>query len=1043
MEEQRKFKLLKSKLEALNYKHSFSLDSLPLIEALVNDITYLNSSLSRLRMQKSDPESLRELSGRIEYLNREKIKLEEEIQRGSINSIPYDERETLNKGLIDLRRENQMLSQKLLNAQTVKKDFVDEKNKEYVDKLYSDYVYMKKQFEESEENTQKLVYDNRVLQDRIRALEGQVDALRKELDVSIDTIKGISNENRSTVEEYYSLKNALSGYESKCAEYEDENNSLRNNLQKVQQHVRSLDQQLCNLNKELGKNRNELEMNSSTKSRLSSQLESLQRQVDILQNESTQLHNLRDNDKMTILDLESKYKEIEDLYRASQEKIRSFQLENQAFSESVRDKAEELRDKVEELRDKSEELRAKDQIIKNQDKDLRDLKHYIIKYEECQEEISNLKGEIDENSIEIRKYREENNNLKYTLKCKDEDIRQLKNTLDQYNREVEILKRRLDDENSKVESLNSIIKQYSQIEEQLKASRNQYEDSIYRERQLKKDIEQFQMIVQKNEEKIRYGQIQQEALQNKLMIFEQENDKMQQNILEISANDNTKAMEISRYENQIQLNYSEIDELKRKVLEKEQMVKNLSDEIRDRQKAFIAEEDHANRLNEQVIQLKNFISSLEGTRADLMKKLENYSISDIEKDNTLKNYKEELQLLKKQLQISERNANDGLIEREKNIKIINELQYENTKKNDEITSQKSNIDILNRDINDLNYKLKSILTSEDNFKRCWRDSEIEKARVTEINLAMNLQLEDNKKTISRFQSQYQDISKQLSYRDNEIRSLEERYKALIYEKDSISNRLEENNKELRIKIEISANLQKDKDELIQKLRILSEEFDKLHRSYDFLNLDYKKLIGKSAAGENLIESLKQQEDVYVKTIKQLEEDLRDASRAAEISEFKRIEAEKTSENLLKDMHSAKNINRNLDLSQNEMQRKIMMIDNEKAYLDNKCRNYDIEISNLKSQLDYEKKKSAELESRYLANKESFRRSEIEDEKMRNLRNPSSEQLISELYKQIETYKAESIKLEMNYMKLFDEYNQKKQMFSRAEARIAELEMGRR
>lgn len=1029
MEEQRKFKLLKSKLEALNYKQSFSLDSLPIIEALVNDITYLNSSLSRLRMQKSDPESLRELSGRIEYLNREKLKLEEEIQRGSINSIPYDERETLNKGLIDLRRENQILSQKLLNAQTMKKDMIDEKNKEYVDKLFADYVYMKKQLDEREENSQKLVYDNRVLQDRIRALEGQVEALRKELDISIDTIKEISNENRSTTEEYYSLKNALSGYEAKCSDYEGENNSLRTNLQKVQQHARSLDQQLCNLNKELGKSRSELEMHSSAKSRFSSQLESLQRQVDILQNESTQLHNLRDNDKMTIIDLENKYKEIEDLYRESQEKGRSFQLENQTFSESIRDK--------------NDELRAKDQIIKNQDKDLRDLKIYIAKYEESQEEISNLRAQTDENIIEIRKNREESNNLKYTLKCKDEDIRQLKNTLDQYNREAEMLKRRLDDENSKVENLNSLVKQYSQTEEQLKASRCQYEDAVYRERQLKKDIEQLQLIVQKNEEKVRYGQMQQEALENKLMIYEQENDKMQQNILEISAKDNTKAIEISRYENQIKISYCEIDELKRKVLDKDQMIKNLSDEIRDRQKEFIAEQDHANRLNEQVIQLKNFIGSLEGTRVDLMKKIENYSISDMEKDNTLKGYKEELLLMKKQLQISERNFNDGLIEREKNIKIINDLQHENAKKNDEITSQRANIEILNRDINDLNYKLKSILTSEDNFKRCWKDSEIEKARVTEISLAMNLQLEDNKKTLSRLQSQYHDISKQLSYRENEIRSLEERYKALIYEKDSISNRSEELSKELRVKIEASASLLKDRDEIAQKLRILSEEFDKLLRAYDFLNLDYKKLTGKSVAGENLIESLKQQEDIYVKTIKQLEEDLRDASRATEVSEFKRIEAEKISENLLKDMHSAKNINRNLDLSQNEMQRKIMMIDNEKAYLDNKCRNYDIEISNLKSQLEYEKKKSNDLESRYLANKESFRRSEIEDEKMRNSRNPSNEQLISELYKQIETYKAESVKLELNYMKLVDEYNQKKQMLSRAEARIAELEMGRR
>ncbi|OMJ95780.1 hypothetical protein SteCoe_667 [Stentor coeruleus] len=1025
MEEQRKFKILKNKLEALNYKQTFSIDSMPLIESLLNDITSLNSSLSRLRLQKSDPEGIRELSERVEYLNREKLRLEEELQRGNIHTNTFEDLESLNKNITDLRRENKVLSQKLLSMQSTKRDTLDGKSKDNIDKLFADFNFLKQQLDDTEENSQKYAYENKILQDKIRMLEGQIVSLKKELELSIFTIKDITNERKSASEEYYSLKKVITGYESKCSAYEEENNSLRNDLQKIQMYGRSLEQQLSILNKDINKNRNELEMNSSTKIRLSSQLESLQRQIDILQNENKKLTSFHDDDRRLIADLENKCKEFEEVYKTSQDKIRVIQRESQNFFDTIRDK--------------SEEIRMRDQARKNLEKELKDAKIYMIKYNESQEEISRLRVVVDELNDEIRKFRDETRDLKNSVKYKDDDTKQYKNYLDQMNKDCDMLKRKLEEENMKVESLNAMIRSYAQTEEQLKISKSQYEDSVFREKQLRKELEQFQMIVQKSEEKFQAVQKQQESLQGKVNFYEQENGKIQKNLSDLLAKDNAKAVEFGRYENRIRENYCEIEDLKGKIIELENVNKTLNDEIRERHKGYTAEQNH---LSRQIVQLKEYILSIETIRSELIKKLENFQVSDMEKDKNLKNFRDEVTQIKKQLQISERNCNDGLIERERNLKEIDSLQYENSRRVEEISSLKSQIKRLTGENDDLKSKNKSSQENEENYKRCWRDSEIEKARVTEINLSLNLQLEDSKKSCLKLQSQIQDITKDLSYSENKLKNLEEKQKGLNYEKDNFALKVDEIGKELRNEIEVSANALKDKDELSQKLRIISEEYDKLIRAYDFLNLDFKKLTTKTIAGENLIESLKKQEDIYVRTIKQLEDDVRNALRAKEVAEYKRIDAEKNSENLVKDMHSVKSLTRDFDINRDDNFRKIVSLENEKSFLESRCRSLENEVENLKSQIDYEKHRFLEQETRSLGNKESFRRYELDDERTKSLKFSNSEHLISDLYKQIEIYKAESVKLEMSYMKLLDELNQTKHMLNRAEARVAELEIRR-
>lgn len=1006
MEEQRKFKVLKSRLEAMNYRYPFTMESSQLIEALVNDVSSLNMALQKSRTQKQEAEGTRELSERIEYLNREKIRLEEEIQRGGYSS-GYQEKESLLQTVTDLRRENKFLNQRIAESQSTKRETIDNKSKDYIDKLFADFNFLKKQLEDSEGNSQKLLYENRCLQDRLALADSQIVNLRKELEISLFTIKDITNENRSTTEEYYSLKKIISNYESKFIVLEKEADDIRLENLNLQQFNRSLEQQVSNLNKEYSKSRNEVEMSSSSKVRLSSQVDSLQRQLDILQGENNKLHSLRDDDRRNLMEIEEKYLEVERAYKESQDKVKVIQRENQGFCENIREKGDEVR--------------AKEQAKKTLEKEVKELKVYVGKFEEAQSENKKLKEVLDEMAFEIRKLKQDIGETRGNLKYKEEDAKQYRSYLEQANKDVEVLKRKLEEENIRNEGYSQCLRNNAQLEEQVKSAKFQFEEAMNRERQLHMELENLRIVIQRTEEKVMIATKQNEGLQQQKSFSEQENSKLQKNISEVLARENSKAIEIGRFEVKLQQNEADFEELRRQLKKSHEENSTLQEELKDLKKTLMAEQGHVTRQNEQISQLKDFITSLEQARNDCIKKIESFQLTDFEKENLIKRMREEISQIRKQVSMSEKMYNEGVEDREILLKQADTLKYDIGRRNDEILNLKNSLKRYMAEIDEIKYKAKSIQESEENFKRSWRDSEIEKSRLTEINLALNLQLEDSKRTGNKLQQQLGEMSKDFKITDNELKKYEDKYKVLIYEKDSLLLRTEELNKELRNKIDISTSTLREKEEISQKLRILSEEYDKLLRAYDYLNLDFKKLSGKAQAADSVNESLKKQEELYVRNFKELEEELRISLRNAEMAEYKRIEAEKTSEVLLKDMNTVKHMSRELDCTKEDLQRKINNIENEKSFLENRCRTLENELNSIKTQLEYEKQRSHEFESRSIKDRENSRRFDLEDEKTRSFKQSNSD-LISELYKQIETYKCESLKLEMDYMKVLDELN---------------------
>jgi chromosome segregation ATPase len=1024
MEEQRKFKLLKNRLKAMNYEYSFSLDSAALIEALLNDLSSLNQSLQKLRTQKPETDLTRDQ----EYPNREKYRLEDELERNRLEIKNYDDTESISYTIAQLRSENKILNQRLAGIQNMKIQSMDNKSKEYIDKLFTDCTFLRKQVEDTEENSQKLYYENRNLNDRLKSYEAQISNLKKELEITIATIKNITNENRSTTEEFYSLKQIISSYESKMALLNNESNGLRSEIQKLSQYNKSLEAQIISLRKENSKNINEVEMMSSSKTRLNTQIETLQRQLEILQNENNKLHSLREENRQSFLSAEGRLKDTELEFNGMQDKYRQLQRENQAHNET--------------LRAKSEEIRVKEQMCKGYESEIKDLKVYFIKYEESLIENKKLKTNIEDLLFESKKLKQEIDEVKGNLKYKDEDSRQYRIYLEHANKDIESLKRKLEEESSKVEGYNISIRNNSFLEDQLKISKGQLDESMNRERQLHKEVENLRSMLSKSEEKIGFITRQLENAQLQKVSVEQDNTKLQKNLSECLARDNGKIIDISKLENRIQQYANEVDDLKRRISKDQDQYLSLQEDFKDCQKAYQNEQAYNARKNEQIGQLKDFIASLESSKNELLGKIEGYKNREGDHETFLKKMREENNQIKKQLGMSEKICNDGIEEKQIILKEIDHLKYDLGRRNDENLNLKNSLKIYMNELDDLKLKLKAAQDNEESFKRSWRDSEIERSRLNEINLSLNSQLEESKKTCNKLQMQIQEISKDYKYTSVELQKFEEKSKILSYEKDSISVRTEELAKEIRSKNDIISKISQEKDEIMQKFRIISEDYDKLVRAYDYLNLDFKKLSGKILASDNLNENLKNQEETYVRNISQLEEELRNALRNSEIADFKRQEAEKTSESLLKEVHSAKSISRDLDYSREDLHRKINTVETEKSFLETRCRAVENELSNLKSQLDYEKQRSLSLETRFVREKESFRRTEHEEERIKNF-NQSNSDLVSELYKQIEAYKSDSLKVEIDYMKVMDELTRTKNMLHKADIRISELENSRR
>lgn len=987
MEEQEyKFKILKARLAAMGYKHPFPKQSAALVEALLNDFARLNLSLSKSRKQTID-------GGRVDALeNAENLQnqLESEI-------------------ISDFRKENAALYQKL----QAQRDGSADKTQEYVEKLFDECSFLKKQLEDYEGNMQKIVNENSNLQDRLKSSESHVKTLKSELDLTLITIKDISSENRSTNEEFYSLKQIISSYESKFVLLNSQADGLRLEVQKLLQGNRNYENDIGRLNKEHIKYQNENEVLTSARVRLTSEIEIIQRQYHILDMEKQKLQMSCLDEKAQNLKLTESYKHLEAEHDETLEKMRAINRE-----------CNELRNQI---REKEEFSRNSSGVQKTIEKELKETKIFIGKFEDSQKENKKLK-EISEDAIfELKNLNQKLYDAQATLKFKEEDIRKLKGYLDQANKENENLKIKVQDEVLKAEGFSMCQRNNSFLEEQLMKYKMQSDDFTLKERQLYLEIDQLRNLLKKSGEKLQFATKQCERINGQKLSVEEDNTKMQRSLAECMDREKAKTLEICKIDSKMQESHLEVKDLHAQVQKYMDDLLATQDQLKISDDNLNNEKNYVLQQNEQISRLKEYNTSLEDIRNDYLKKIENLKVIEIDHANVIRKMSEEISMMKSQLGQSEKVHYRETAERETLQSQVHSLKSEIGRKNDEISALNNSLRVYMEETDDIKSQCRTLMESEQNFKRKWRDSDIENSRLIEINRALSLQAEDNSKISCKLQVQVQNISKELEF-------YTEKCKTTGFEKEMLSNKAEENNKELQNKIATLSILSREKEDLQIKYRLLSEDFDKLERAYEHL-------IEKVEEIERVNKSLNANEEVNLRTIQELEEELQRAIRVVELADYKRIEAERTSEELFHNMHSAKSLTKDLDLNCESLEHKLQAVESEKNFFETRFRAVEHELFQVKSELEYEKQKISGIESKSMRNRDSSFK-EVDEERLKIFRS-SNPNLVSELYKQIDGYKSENLKLEMDYMKVMDELNKSKTQLHQTQIRMTDLEISRR
>ena len=1010
----RKYEIIRNRLDALDYKFPFSSESIPLIEAMLSDLSSLHSSLQKLRAGSSQVFSMQHLDSQ--------GKSRSEAQTGQLSLSKDYDKEALLRIIQDLRGENKLLTTKLAAIPTGRVSSFDPTVNDYTQSLFQETQNLRKTQEDLKDLNQRLSIENENLIEKNRILESQIFNLKQDLQLSGHTIKEISYENKSTTEEFFILRQNLSSQESKNIMLQNEVNRLRIELQRSVQQSKNYESSLSESQKEIIRIQSEVELSNSYKARANNSIEGLNRQVEVLTNENNKLHSLRDEERKNSAELERKLEETQGELAASYEKMRGMMKENQNFNES--------------LRAKCDETRSKEGQIRVYEKEVENYRVYVKKYEDTAEEVKRLKEQIENLAYESKKVQQELNEAKGQLRYKEEDSRQLKVYLEQANKDIDHLKRSLQEESFKSESINTMKRNADFLEDQIKLIKTQFEESLSRERQLHKEVETTRLVLSKTEEKLNQASKQSEfSLSSKLSI-EKENSKLQKNLSEALQRENFKNIEIAKLENKTQTLAGQLEDFKIALMKSQDEGCSIGQELRDCQQMFEAEKVHVMRLNDQTSQLKAFIATLEENRNEQVNKIEYLQAEALDKDNLVKRLREELNQARKQLMMSEKICADGVQSQESLVQQIEKLKYEVARRSDETCSLKNSIKNYMNEAEDLKCRIKVLNECEEMMKRSLRELEIEKSRFEDQARSLIFQNDENQKNLYRVQCQMNDLNKDLADVARENKRYEEKIREFESNEQNLYSKLEELSKDNKAKQEIIVRLGREIEDLTVKYKNTVDNLDKMTRSYDYLNLDFKKISSKAVAAESSSENWKKQEEIWIRNRNELEEEVRRVIRNAEISDLKRLEAEKAYDELKRETQQQRLMVRDMDYTNEEMGRRLNSVENERMFYESRLKTAENEIVSLKNQVEIEKRRNEEFEIK------NARRNEFEDDHRARTYQGNSD-LISELYKQIETYKSDSLRLEMDYMKLMDEHSKSKRLLGQADLRISELESNRR
>ena len=780
-------------------------------------------------------------------------------------------------------------------------------------------------------NTTNQIYENELTIQEMQRIqkenEGKIISLNKEKELQSKTYKKIHDELNTYLLKEMQKKEEL----NKAVEKMNLDNNLRYlvNMEKadiidsfnkkykdfisIDKDNKYLKNKINELEKSRQKNEEEIDDLKEKNNSLNKKNEILQKEIE----NSKKENNDQDEDGFSLNNLiddkvdKEDYDQLEYLLNEEKEKNAKMKKNIDELNEKISQKEEDI------IRSKNK-INSQENLIKENEKQINNLKEELNKtndkYNELQNkyEIMMTKIEEDErklkNSIEnlnlSEKYQQLINKEKIELikliidkdsfinKIEEEnsgnknEIKDLNNLKQELNEEINKNKITINNLNKKIINLENELKEINSEKSKLHKIINEKDEELKKEKEEKENLDK-NLLNEKNK--------------NELLF--QENNNLKNEIITHKEN-------ISKIDNELSL-------LKNKFKEKEEQINSLTKEkeiLNANYKVLL------DKYNEQLAQLANTKQKEEITSIAIQNlnltgdyiKLANMSTDQlisliIEKDKYLKIIED----LNKELneKIEKINKEKNSLEEECNklkLNIVN-LEKNNSLSNQEKENLNKDLEKIKIEKNNLISDLQKEKTLKENYIK---EVETLKEEIKELNYKINILKIDNQKLIDENNSKDEIITKL----ENNISSMETKINDIEKQNSDLSSKNKELTDKLNIEIEKIKNLDlKEKSELdsISKLNLSNE--------YQFLsNKNKAYLISLIIEKDNLNQKLHKEKNELINKISDLEKNKIELEKNMADFEAKNNTLNNKIKNLDNEINSIKKENENLIKEKTEL-----------------------------------------------------------------------------------------------------------------------------
>jgi centrosomal protein CEP135 len=1040
--------------------------------------------------QDSAVENIQRLNEKIDFLNKENLRLEQELEKAQKILSDTNGRVEQNQGLVnsvaELRAQNQALQKKVLELATLgnelespsreqlnqsrfkieelqnqistlnleiarlkedanrsgmiqsaynsdKKAFTEalDRMAREKERLESDYTNLRNSY-----NTLQTELINK--EDELRLTHTQLSNLKREVEMGQQSLSRINKDHINTTEEYYSLRQKLSSLESLKSMQENEIANLKFEIERVNKLKSSAEQQLDIVRSEALKNKTEGDASVAARQRLQVLLDSAQKELEVIKNELLHLSSLREQDRKAVLDYERRIKELQNQLATSQDNVRVVQKEHSILSDELARKLEELR--------KAEVFRA------TLERELAELRPMRIKLDETGYEINKIQEKNAERDLDLNRKKREAEELKEEVNNKNRQVQEMNMYLDKAREEIERLKGVVENLEKDKYSIANGARKAEYLEGDLNNLKKQLENSRENERNLLRQLETAKIELEKSSERIQASLRQAERIANQKSEIESELQSLKQEYESYTSQDSEIKTATIKLEEKAFQSSIQIEELKRQISQEQAYRYRSEDECEKLKKSLAAEKTNVQKLSDQNVQLRSLIEGLENTKEDLLKKLQNSHSDRSTEEQHRSELMKQITSLRKQLADNEQNVAE-MHEALKNLDADRDyVQSLLDAKVEENATLHDTFALIQRENSELKDQINSFYSKEGTANKRIEERDVEIRKLKQKIAETEAICEDARRGMMSSTRELQEFQDAVSALTRENSIVNDQLVQVSRDRDKLKMMVEESSKSERLAQQLLRASEREKEDLRLTYSRACEEVERLSHSVSIMSEEQRNVMTHlNSCEQELLNAQQhiQQQDVtisnYLTEIATLERQISSLAHQLEIAERRTKEASEAKDALLKEMTSARFVSRDLEVNREELQRALATLENEKYILDSKVRSLQAEIGSLRAQISHQQERTLELEQLLAREREAMSqmqrtisypedRSYLADYK--TLRNPGH---IEDLQKKLEDQRSTMQDMEVDLIRMKEENNRSKLTLAKSDIKVKELE----